>query len=264
MITEVKIDPEGSHFPCAWITKVKQLREKTKFTFTPGLNIIVGPNGSGKTTLTRSVAKLFYAEQGGTPTLTQTAFMDAYKAFDKTPPDEYFTVEHDGGAVFYVNQEHTVGLTHGQFDDDFFSEGFFRTMNKLSSGQDSCENINRILSMIEKYLKGGENVDNRLKNANSLYQNYVNQAMAFIKPDRNAVPVLILDEPDASLDMMNEVKIWDIIRKISLKIQVIVCSHSAFALHQEANFIEMESGYLKKCRKAVAKIYCPKKKNTNE
>jgi energy-coupling factor transporter ATP-binding protein EcfA2 len=254
MIKSVKIDPKGTHFPCAWLGKVKQLRKNAEFTFEPGLNIILGPNGSGKSTLTRSIARLFYAEQGGRTTLTQSAFMDAYKTLRDDPPEEFFTVDHDGGPLFYVNQEDTVGLSHGNFDDDFFSDGLARTFDKMSSGQDSCTNINRILILAEEYVKGGEPVDNRLENSNDLYQKRVRMAMAFLKPDRNSVPTLIMDEPDASLDLLNEAKVWDVIRTIAKKLQVIVCTHSVFALQSEAHFIEMEKGYRDKCLRAAAKL----------
>lgn len=55
---------------------------------------------------------------------------------------------------------------------------------------------------------------------------------------------IILDEPETFLDMKSKIEFWKKIVKLSKKSQVIVATHCFLALNQEANFIELEKGYL--------------------
>lgn len=251
MIKSIKAVKGADKFPCRWWDKVKALKRR-KFIFKPGLNVIIGPNGSGKSTLTKTLAKVFFVEQGGKTTFTQTAFMSMYNIVyggGMTYDGDSVTVEHDGGAVFYMNSADTVGMDGGGFDDDFFNEGLSANCDKVSAGQTSIRSFMRMCDIIKDYRDNNtEAIDDRIGGkCNDLYQGHVDDALKFLKYNKESVPTLILDEPDASVDLCDEIFLWKIIRDISTQMQVIVCTHSVFALESKANFIEMKKGYRKKC-----------------
>jgi energy-coupling factor transporter ATP-binding protein EcfA2 len=257
VIKSIKVRENADEFPCYWWKKVKQLEKVDSFSFENGLNVLLGPNGSGKSTVVRTIARMFFAEQGGRITFTQSAFSELYRKNVCT--SDSFYVEHDGGPVFYLNQSDTVGLVGGQFDDDFFIEGITATVNKYSSGEKSIVGIHRAFSLVNEYYKKFSIVDDKLGNCNSYYMEKKKAAIDFLKPSVFGIPVLILDEPEAGLDLFCEMKMWESIRKVAKKIQVIVCSHSIFALESEANFIETEEGYRAKCLTEVEKLRGTKK-----
>jgi predicted ATPase len=232
---------------------VKALKRR-KFKFEPGLNIIIGPNGSGKTTLTRTLAKMFYAEQGGRPMLTHKAFLGMYKGMENRYLGDSLEVEHDGGAVFYMNSGDKVGEEYGQVDWDLGTDGLVNFMDKGSAGQMTCHWFIRIGDIIEQYHKGEiEAIDDKLGGrCNDVYQGYVDNAKAFMRPDRQSRTTLILDEPESSVDLLQEVYLWKILKDAATRMQLIVCTHSSFVLNMKGvNFVEMEKGYRKKCLKAL-------------
>lgn len=250
MITSFQQAEGAKKFPCKWWPEVDTLGTR-KFEFANGINFIVGPNGSGKSTLTKTIARLFMAEQGGRQTITQTSTMDMFDIFDKNNPFDSFVVDHDGGPVFYMNPEDSVGMMGGGFDDDFFKEGFLNTTSKVSSGQKSIRGMNRILNLIQEWADGAPNVDDRLGGkCNDLYQGRVDLAMEFMKPSRDGRPLIILDEPDSSVDMLGEIELFNLLRDASANCQIIVNTHSQLALDMEANVIETVDGYVRKCNRA--------------
>jgi len=250
MIRSLQQKEDANMFPCRWWPRVDTLGTR-KFEFKPGLNFIVGPNGSGKSTLTKTIARLFMAEQGGRQTITQHSLSDMFNICSKNNTFDSFEVDHDGGPVFYLNPEDTVGMQYGQFDDDFFKEGFVSAGAKPSSGQKSTDGMNRLLNLIQEWADGADNVDDRLGGrCNDLWQERIDRAMEFIKPDRRT-PVIILDEPDSSVDLFGTIELFGLIRLCSESMQVIVNTHSPLALDMDANFIETVEGYIDDCRKKI-------------
>lgn len=65
-------------------------------------------------------------------------------------------------------------------------------------------------------------------------------------------PLVIMDEPERSLDGLQEMKLWKAILD-SKTTQVIVATHSIFPiLHPTLfNLIETENGYIKRLQKAL-------------
>ena len=64
---------------------------------------------------------------------------------------------------------------------------------------------------------------------------------------------MLMDEPDSGLSIMYQHFFWkDVVGKAKKAgFQVIVVSHSVFALGLDANYIETEEGYLKQCKKIL-------------
>lgn len=74
---------------------------------------------------------------------------------------------------------------------------------------------------------------------------------AMTRPEPQAVPLLVLDEPEQSLDALTEIALWRSIERCdTARMQVIVATHSLYPiLHpSKFNIIEAEDGYAKSVR----------------
>lgn len=255
MITKVSIRPEG-HIPCDYFRDVEAFKDNPTFEFEPGLNVVWGPNGSGKSTLLRIIARAKHCEQGGLPLITRHSMSEfwgkaRYEKEDFFSKELGFSIEGDDGLVFYLDPEVNPGLVGGMagFDYDFLSEGVSAIGRKGSSGQLIFDKFaRRVIDM--------KNVDEvKAKEEWLLTRNQ--------KGDENALSMvslgkgegrktILLDEPDKSLDWPRRREVWDFIVMLSTKYQIIVASHSLFALGTAnvlgANYVDVgDPTYREKC-----------------
>ena len=252
-----------------WWDKIDAFKTKKgtpyEIEFQPGLNILWGPNGSGKSSIISMLGKLTHSEQGGVSTVTDEsvrAFSDFKKALDGQDLDT------DGQVVRYCDPAHAAGLVGGMsgFDDDFFDLGLANVMFKGSGGQTT---MNRMYDAL-KAMKDGKMPDLRVKahvpkapvkNPKedawrydldlAHYENY-QRAIKGVTPNGEPGQLTFLfDEPDRSLDLPIQLRFWDTMLAHSKWHQIIVASHSMFALDlPKAHYIELVPGYIEECRKA--------------
>lgn len=241
------VDPKRT--PAPWWPKVKGLEGVSELTFQPGLNILWGPNGSGKTTLLTAMARLLFCEQGGVTTYTHAARRELSRGFDDEVAFDGLVVDHDGRAVRYFNPDHKVGLVGGSFDDDFFGKGLMNTIRKASSGQTVMIEVDGLIAeMLSGY------VPPITQKAKPSDDDEIGKRMWGLVSGsgEKGPPTLILDEPDRSLDTPKQLAIWKSFRALWADAQIIVSSHSPFALRiEEANYIDLEPGARQKAVAAV-------------
>lgn len=257
MISKITINnPE--HLPITWWSKAKCLKDIKDISFTPGLNILWGKNGSGKSSVLRLLAKMFHAEAGRYTFITSDSIREltpfnASKRFSIQDLSKSITVEHDGQGIMYFDPEHRPGLIGGMagFDYDFIGEGTSALFTKGSSGELGILNMEKLLIGMkdaksvsikwkEKYLK------EKPTEAAKFTMDFLNGNIP------SGPPTFILDEPDRSVDIPNQLKLWTFMRTMAKKSQVIVASHSVFgATIPGANYIEFNPGYLKECRETI-------------
>lgn len=248
--------------PVKWLGKVAALKEPRVFEFKPGLNILWGRNGSGKTTVLKLLARLFHCEQSGNPVVTQGSIQELFDIgtiLDKMPAKllNSIRLDHDGQGVRHFDPSHAVGLMAGggAFDDDFFTAGIMNTMLKASAGQTT---LFRFEQLMGAFLKDGRapEVEFRMKkdHVNSLWGERIELIEKVLTGSGEKGPVTVmLDEPERSFDIPTQAQCWRFLRAHSHKTQFIVASHSVFGLNiPEANYIEMEPGYLAASKAAVA------------
>jgi energy-coupling factor transporter ATP-binding protein EcfA2 len=239
-------------------------------------NVIVGPNGAGKSALLKAMALLTLSHVTG-----ESAFDDKY-TLDRDA-DTYWTelprwrefeflqgltVKSDHGPALYYRPGHIpgneTGITHAMMTG-YFKEAkeYASLVEHKSSGQKS----QALLQKVEAALTG--------KTTSWEYQ-YVNwrSGKELRDPGHNrspmpwdlraeilkkrhaetpetAIPLVLMDEPEQSLDARAEVALWQTIASAPCKkVQVIVATHSLYPLlHPNGfNLIEAVPGYAKEVR----------------
>ena len=231
MIRHVTIlDPTRT--PVRWLAQVPYLAKPTTIEFSPGLNVLWGPNGSGKSTILTCLARLLHCEQGGRTVVTPTSLAEV-------EPHDGVVVNHDGQTTLYANPEHQVGLVGGLagFDYDFGAEGAANAMFRGSSGQRMLHALDAILPVVQDGKIPAVEVRPRLR------------LPAYLKGSGEPGPTtILLDEPERSLGIPMQDRLWRWIRRQAATHQFIVSSHTFFALDiPEAHYIDLDPSYRSEC-----------------
>lgn len=245
MISEIDFSGISESKNFSYAEKLEFFKKNKKVEFKPGLNIIFAPNGAGKSTLLKIAAQFTACEQGGISTITHTWTneIEGFNGFNLKGLD----VKHDGQPVMYTNPREAVGLFGGMaaFDDDFLSEGIAETQLRESTGYTTMARLSKILQVIS-----GEK-----EFPNKIVEKY-KAGDKFKKILEGSIPVgqktIMIDEPESGLAIHAQAKLWDMLNKAAKEknLQIIVATHSPFALKYKANFIELQQGYIE-----IAKSY---------
>ena len=243
--------------PVPWFGKVEAFAKPRSFEFKPGLNILWGRNGTGKTTLTKLLARFFHCEQGNRSVVTQdslnTLVGGGLNDFDIAKAVQ---VEHDGQNVRHFDPGHAVGLMGGMaaFDWDFGHEGMMNATFKGSAGQTTMYRFDNLLTEIIAGIVPKIEWMMKRSEVNSLWEKRIDRAAALLKANaKKGPPTFLLDEPERSYDLNAQAGLWRMLRAYSDEVQLIVASHSLFALNlPEAHYIDLSPGYLATSKAALA------------
>lgn len=244
MIEKIEFEDISKSTAYRYAQKLDFFKQNKSIEFKPGLNIIFAPNGTGKSTILEMLAKVSACEQGGVSTLTQSWMYDI-----KNNGENIFNginIFHDGQPAVYNNPRKAVGLFGGMaaFDDDFFSEGIMEVQMRESTGYTTIIRLKKILDILTGKEEMPKNFDSKVKKLPEEYK----------KITEGNIPVgqqtMLLDEPESGLAIHVQSNIFKMIQKKALenKLQIIIATHSPFALTCDANFIELEPGYIQKTK----------------
>ncbi len=267
-----------------WWSQVEALRALTEVCFKPGLNVLWGRNGAGKSTILKALSRLTCSEQGGRSVVTEDAIRAFFPGFGADEEDNFgLLLEHDAQATVTASAGTRYGLSLGGFDDDFFFEGFLTMNQKGSSGQNQMGLLDRALSQYMTIARPKAQpseptgrtplmrrgaaappvpewpmIDWRVteQGVNDLWANRVRKMREkLFTPQIPAGPyTVILDEPDQSLDLDMQARLWGAMPRImqDKNLQVICATHSVFATDiPDAHYIELTPGYLEEVRVAL-------------
>lgn len=247
------------------------ISHKGKVSFsTTKPNVIVGPNGAGKSALVTALALSGLAYFTGKTSLDRH-YINGLEADTFWTPasrwgyDEAFLkgiqIKGMDAPVTYYRPHHIPG-NEGDVGTAMFT-GYFElaknfgnlTENK-SSGQACQAMLDDVFSLLQgtheavelksydfnytdiplEQLRGAGRYDYRAATLRQVAKSLMT----------GNVPLLLMDEPEQSLDALTEMKLWKAIQKSDAgKVQVIVATHSLYPiLHPEHfNIIETHSGY---------------------
>lgn len=237
-------------------------------------NVVVGPNGAGKSALLSALA------------LQTLSFYAGVSAFDsnytgRTREGETYwereggwgrkfvflpglTCKTDLGPALYYRPGHipgnddsiTASMMCGYFNE---AREYGQLVENKSSGQQSqalLEKLQRVLAgdlseMGYRYMNWNAGTDIRdMSNARwaSDFDYHAETLKAQYANTAEAQPVLLLDEPEQSLDAKAELALWKQIAQADTgRVQVIVATHSLYPLMHPEKFhlIEAVPGYAK-------------------
>lgn len=227
------------------------------FEFKPGLNVIYGRNGTGKSTLITALAALTHCLDSNWATVSKVSI----SRFNR--PTGYangLLLTHDGSPVRYLGTEamcRTPRTGVRKRDDIIVSAEARGATKNLSQGQVSTGNLIRLLKAEQTRLRREVTRDKIPESWYPLYD-VAMESIENVKKRRDKRTTILLDEVDRSLDFVRQAEYWKQLRILSTHTQVIVASHSPFAVAAPAHFIEMTPGYLNASKKALSCL-APKK-----
>lgn len=269
-----------------WTAKLPLWRDGThNFAPSPGLTVLFGPNGCGKTTLLTAIAKSCYIDKNRTNRQTyftpisvrsnelRDGFLSqgdaarlkreqAHKDYRTIAPGLTVQTDWAGQHVAWIGPD-TFSRNLVHTDQIFDRVGGFETwlgLRTASEGQNALGILSSALNMKSRL---AERIpESEIKYVNDTWQDAIEVYNSCI-PDQvnedSAVPVLLMDEPDRSLSIPTQAAFYEKLKEqiSQRKIQVIVASHSIFALSQADMVVDFVPGYadtvLSVVRKAVGK-----------
>lgn len=228
--------------------------------------VIVGPNGAGKSALLRTIAVRFLAD------LTGESTFDKYYVKEQSP---YWTRESkwrqdwkfleglecdtdNGPAVYYRpnhipgNESSIVNAMMMGFCDE--ARAYAALVEKKSSGEGHSNRLKAVLSVIRKktqpaYKYSNWNFDKEPRKLDRSQWHgdwdFRAEILKSLFEGRGATPVVLLDEPEQSLDALAQIHFWNTLQSRPLA-QTIIATHSLYPLMypDKFSFIEAVPGYI--------------------
>lgn len=238
--------------------QVEWLKDKTTIEFKPGMNVIFGTNGTGKSTVITALAKEMHCYLHNWPRLSKSSVHEFLRPNGLA---DGMLVEHDGKPCRYL------GINDMEFAPDnakqkeitiLQSSTGRKTLTQMSAGQSKVAKLARFLTKEPR----GISKEVRLKGSDEWIELYevATESLKNAKP-RPGMPrqhTLLLDEVDSHLDFKRQAEVWAQLKELSYTNQIIIASHSPFALWVEgANYIETVPNYLEGARAALAVAMTP-------
>jgi energy-coupling factor transporter ATP-binding protein EcfA2 len=236
-------------------------------------NVLVGPNGIGKSALMTAMAKLTFSYQTGVSALDnnylETMLEPALWTRRRAGWDEVvefmagLVVDTDFAPAAYYRPWHIPGndeMVTAAMQCGYFKEAkaYARLVEKRSSGQGCSALLKRVfdvldgdVSTLQQYIQqnwsyGLKPVDLTKQRGVADYQYFVEEMKKRATLPEQFLPVLLLDEPEQSLDARSALEFWRKVAAVDTsKVQVIAATHSLYPLlHPEQfNIVEATLGY---------------------
>lgn len=229
-------------------------------------NIIVGPNGSGKSSLIRALAlrtlsfinaKTEYA-QGYVEDKCDDYTLWGEKQYRWN--DEVFlpgmVIDGDVGPAMYYEPDIIPGretsIAHAMMLG-FFNEA--REYAQKTRGKSSGEKSLAVMAQMMAFIRNPLSVDVKMPEnvkLDNLFHNARRNALCDLAESmRDHAPFVLMDEPEKSLDALNQIEFWRAVKEADCKkVQIVIATHSLvpFLDSDSFNIIESEKGYLSKAK----------------
>lgn len=259
-------------------TLLMKTQKKTVQFSTQKPNVIVGPNGAGKSALLQTLAlrslTFFMSESTFDDNYVVGHTADSFWSNERGWRNDYeylpgLTCKSDNAPAMYYRPGHipgnddsiTAAMICGYFEE---AKSYGNLVDNKSSGQQSSALLQKLLMALSgevsdlrfrytHWRAGKERKDltqARFHTSDFEYKAEILKKLFDTPPD-DALPLILMDEPEQSLDARAEAVLWGHIAKADCsKVQVIVATHSLYPLmHPELfNLIEAVPGYVDEVR----------------
>ena len=241
--------------------------------------VIAGPNGSGKSALLTAMSKLTLSYQTGTSALDnnylETLLEPALWTRKRVGRDDVIefmaglVVDTDFAPAAYYRPGHvpgndemvTAAMMRGYFNE---AKMYGRLTRDRSSGQGCSALLKRVLdildgdvSSVQSYILqnwsyGLKPVDlTKKRQYIADHDRFVEEMKKRAALPETVLPMLLLDEPEQSLDARSELEFWRKVAAVDTsKVQVVVATHSLYPLLHPERFhiVEATPGYAESVR----------------
>ena len=251
MVHKIKIT-DNTNSPIRYLPDLKGFENGKEYTFTDGVNVIVGENGSGKTTLLNLIKKYLLVDY---TECARGAFGCNIRGLYKDGGTE--GLFYGGVDVYADYRKNTFRLSHAgekernQALETFEEFGAMYEQKTSSTGEGVVVAINYLFKhMFGKEAKR-EFDYGKFKESNPKYYEYIQQHR--IDGDKWTV---LLDEPDRNLSIENLLHIKGILDYEHPQVQLIAVIHNPILIYglskmKHVNVIELTDGYVEKVKEMV-------------
>lgn len=228
-------------------------------------NVIVGPNGAGKSALLKALSFYTLSNYLGVSCLDDNYIVgrdaDALWANIGSAWREEFVYLHglaivgDRAPAMYYRPNHIPGnermiaaaMMMGYCEE---AKAYGELTKRKSDGQKSLAVQARIMEFLQNpVIDGYQRVNWHYRGVDSHKSDNTSKAQVLtnLYRDCSGTPMLLMDEPEQSLDTLAEVRLWKTIENADCsKLQIIVASHSMYPVlyNGRFNLIEAMPGYI--------------------
>ena len=220
-------------FNSGYALQIKSLQQEINFT--PDVNIICGCNGSGKSTLLKTIATYcFIKESGGIPQ-PQNVVADLHYRHNKA------AIKWDSSLVAFFNStSDRPADIFGITDNTSAIENELVLRYKASTGQERCWRVKRIKDVCKKnldFMRSYKIAGNYSHDFADCYtEEQCQELLRYLDKARSEYkgllgkPTIILDEPDRSLSVKNQIAFWElVVPDLAQEFQLLIATNSIFA-----------------------------------
>jgi predicted ATPase len=249
---------------------------KRRFDLATGVTILFGPNGCGKSTLLSAMTAYSSIKGGG-----WSRFQDPFDIFGISRDDSYkhqlpkkYTRLVRDAFEADVGWDGTPSLAHSSAISDTTSFSFlFDSAEQSHDGMTTLKD--QIIALTGKASQGERRMGKLFRifqmlaqpptldaipkhfDYNDTWQEAWKVQLNYFKSLSHTGPnTILLDEPDRSLSIVNQVDFWFKVVPQLTKHQTIIATHSpfVFSLPYKTNLIDMQPGYFAECQKAMQEV----------